>query len=147
MKNKKEPKIITKLAPKVNMIYALSIIGEGLCVDLGFEESLKPTFEKFRKSVNETSGEEIAEAFGNWTDHVEEHLKFICGDMNLLGVIMETMYNMSKSMEQTFRMIDPRFDFYDMDSVKKLYKLSAYFPQKNGTYLKVNEKIKQLMKV
>ncbi|MBV5282194.1 MAG: hypothetical protein JZU53_07130 [Paludibacter sp.] len=142
---KKQEKIINqKQAPKVNMIYALSMILEGLTLDLGGKEDIYNIAVKLREQVKGTS-EQSAESFGDWSDHVAEHLLPLSSKDKLFPIICEKIYRLSRQMEEVFRSKDPHFDFYQKDLANALKSSADLYEIDKDLLIKFNEVIKILM--
>lgn len=115
--------LIKKISPKVNMLYALGIIIEGISADLGIEE-LKNSAIKLRSSVDENS-RKVSESFGDWSDIVEEKILSVDSKENLLPVLCVYILMLSRKIEFEFRKIEPTFNFYQKDAVNEIAQYST----------------------
>jgi len=132
-----------KCATKVNMIYALGIIIEGLAADVGNEE-LRSAAEKLRAKVHEANNQ-VSDSFGNWADHVEEHIIELGSKNDLLPILCAKVYILSRKMEDQARSIDPNFDFYQREEVQTLKIFSELTEIDKKLYTKVSEVIQVCM--
>lgn len=138
-----QTKFEQKCASKVNMIYALGIIIEGLAADIGNEE-LRSAAEKLRAKVHEANNQ-VSDSFGNWADHVEEHIIELGSKNDLLPILCAKVYILSRKMEDQARSIDPNFDFYQREEVETLKSFSEITEIDKKLYTKVSEVIQVCM--
>ena len=141
---KQVEKINKKLAPLVNITYALSIVVESFAVDNN-NNYIANIASHLRSTINETNSK-VSESFGDWADHVEEHIRNCFYDENELPYICFMCHKYAMKMESMYRQIDPKFDFYQRNDVILLKKYSDRFKLEKDTLKRINETILKLMK-
>jgi len=112
-------KIIKKESPKVNTIYSLAMIVEGLALDCNNDIAYMNAVDMRTKIVKGS-----AESFGDWSDGMESNvLNLPYHKETILDCCIELIYQLSKKVEAGFRVVDPKFDFYQR------YEISAMRPK------------------
>jgi hypothetical protein len=101
-------KIIKKESPRVNCIYSLAMIVEGLALDCNDTNAHTQAVAMRSKIVKGSS-----ESFGDWSDGMEEDvLSLPFNKETILRACIELIYQLSRKVEAGFRKEDARFDFY-----------------------------------
>jgi len=139
-----ESKMNAKLAPIVNMVYSISMIIEGMALDLN-EKEIYDNAVLLRNKVGEI-GLNTSTSFGDWTDYVEENIVIFGYKSELLPILCYKLYHYAKKMEDVYRMYEPRFDFYQMKEVKAIFDSVKDF-KSNGVLFKKVTNTLELMRL
>ena len=106
-------KIIKKESPRVNCIYSLAMIVEGLALDCNDTNAHKQAVAMRSKIVKGA-----AESFGDWSDGMEEDvLNLPFHKETILHACIELIYQLSRKVEAGFRKVDASFDFYQRNEI------------------------------
>ena len=116
---------IESLAPKVNMFFALAITLEGLAIDIK-DEDIATLASEIRAKVHELVPD-TSEVFGDWTDHVSEHLMQLPNKRALLSWIIAKIYALSNDIVAFYRRFDIEFQLIGKDAANELKKRQGYF--------------------
>ena len=108
-----ENKIIKKESPRVNCIYSLAMIVEGLALDCNDTNAHEQAVAMRSKIVKGS-----AESFGDWSDGMESYvLKLPFHKETILHACIELIYQLSRKVEAGFRKVDASFDFYQRNEI------------------------------
>lgn len=134
-----------RLSPLINTTYLLAIVIEGITSDIGLK-SINKIAAKLRSEIYVASPNH-AEAFGEWADQMEE-LFMDCESTwyrrQVLYILCDKFYRMAKQMEDSYRQIDPHFDFYQMKEAKILKAYACGKEIDPMIYTRINKTIEQI---
>ena len=106
-------KIIKKESPRVNCIYSLAMIVEGLALDCNDANAHEQAVAMRSKIVKGA-----AESFGDWSDGMESDvLNLPFNKETILHACIELIYQLSRKVEAGFRKVDASFDFYQRNEI------------------------------
>jgi hypothetical protein len=119
------PAQIESLAPKVNMFFALAITLEGLSIDLE-DYIISELAGEIRSKVHELVPD-TSEVFGDWTDHVTEHLMQIPNKEYLQSWLIAKIYALSTDITKFYRQFDTQFQLVGKTTANELKKWQGRF--------------------
>lgn len=106
-------KLIKKESPRVNCIYSLAMIVEGLALDCNNTNAHEQAVAMRSKIVKGA-----AESFGDWSDGMESDvLNLPFHKEIILHACIELIYQLSRKVEDGFRKVDASFDFYQRKEI------------------------------
>jgi type II secretory pathway component PulF len=133
-----------RLAPLINTTYVLAIVIEGITTDMKLERLRKVAI-KIRSEIYGASPNH-AESFGDWGDEVERRLLAIGERREVLYILCDKFYRMAQQMEQTYRQIDPLFEFYQIKEAKQLLAYTKGKKLNTELYKQINQVINDIKK-
>ena len=140
-----QKRINERHAPLINTTYLLAIVIEGITADIGLK-SINKVASKLRGEIYGSS-KNHSEAFGEWADKMEE-LFMDCESpfyrRQVLYILCDKFYRMAKQMEDSYRQIDPHFDFYQMKEAKILKAYACGKEIDPMIYTRINKTIEQI---
>lgn len=137
-----------KLAPLINTTFFVGMALDSIATDMKNKRLIKIT-SKVRELILRAVGIDTADDFGEWCESIEPYFyasRTVEYRRELFFVLCDKFYNMVRQVEQSYRMVDPKFDFYTIKEALQLKEYVKNKPLNMEIYSQVNLVIDKIKK-